>query len=36
MIPMVTVGLAHKDVEARPDYDGEMRSLRQKQFWNWI
>lgn len=27
MIPMVTVGLAHKDVEARPDYDGEMREL---------
>ena len=27
MIPMVKVRLAHKDVEARPDYDGEMRDL---------
>ena len=27
MIPMVNVRLAHKDVEARPDYDGEMRDL---------
>ncbi len=27
MIPVVNVGLAHKDVEARPDYDGEMREL---------
>ena len=27
MIPMVKIRLAHKDVEARPDYDGEMRDL---------
>lgn len=27
MIPVVTVRLAHKDVEPRPDYDGEMRDL---------
>lgn len=27
MIPVVVMGLAHKNVEARPDYDGEMREL---------
>ena len=27
MIPVVNMRLAHKDVEARPDYDGEMRDL---------
>lgn len=27
MIPVVFMGLAHKNVEARPDYDGEMREL---------
>lgn len=27
MIPMVTVRLAHKDLEPKPDYDGEMREL---------
>ncbi len=27
MIPMVAVRLAHKDMEPRPDYDGEMRQL---------
>lgn len=27
LIPMVTVRLAHKDIEAKPDYDGEMREL---------
>lgn len=26
-IPMITVRLAHKDIEARPDYDGEMREM---------
>ena len=26
-IPMVTVRLAHKDIEAKPDYDGEMREM---------
>ena len=26
-IPMVTVRLAHKDMEAKPDYDGEMREM---------
>ena len=26
-IPMVTVRLAHKDMEAKPDYDGEMRCV---------
>ena len=25
--PMVTVRLAHKDMEAKPDYDGEMREM---------
>ncbi len=27
MIPVVSMELAHKNVEARPDYDGEMREL---------
>ena len=27
MVPMVTVRLAHKDLEPKPDYDGEMREL---------
>lgn len=26
-IPMVTVRLSHKDIEAKPDYDGEMREM---------
>ena len=27
MIPMITVRLAHRDLEAKPDYDGEMREM---------
>ncbi|MGN0372652.1 MAG: SPOCS domain-containing protein [Enterocloster sp.] len=27
LIPMVTVRLAHRDIEAKPDYDGEMREM---------
>lgn len=27
LIPMITVRLAHREIEAKPDYDGEMREL---------
>ncbi len=27
MIPMITVRLSHRDLEAKPDYDGEMREM---------
>ena len=27
MIPMITVRLAHRDLEVKPDYDGEMREM---------
>lgn len=26
-IPMITVRLSHREIEAKPDYDGEMREL---------